>query len=734
MIQQKRIQYFALALGVASLGTQIVLLRQFLTVFYGNELFVGFLLAGWLLWVGIGSYWGQSRETKAKISGNRFVLLLLLVFVWSLVSFILIKAVRVLLAIPFGEYIPMLPAVLFALFVLAFPCIIYGRLFALLASAAKSESHEAAAVIYSYEAFAAFGIGVLLTFSFLLFSNFAILFLVFAVALIFVWLATKQKWLPPFIAATVLIPFSPLLKQCESGLLGYYWSSTADEAKLQDWTFTPFGEISLVQWQGDKVLYQNGVKLASVGDSVNTQRLAASIMCSTPAPQRVLVIEGNLSGLAAECARFGTEVCGLSIDKKAFTFLNDHLSREQSAFVHAKKLNLVFDDARRYVQKSKENWDVIVLNAGKPYSAAANRFYTQSFFHLVRSHLSADGVFVICNFPSGENYLGPELLRLNKILFNTLQKEFDFSAVQPGDAALFFASDDDASLSTDAKELKRRYEKFVISQRYFAPQMFTYLFAGERVRQFSQLLANNAEKRINSDFRPISYLFDMLIWHKMLRGENKLSVLFAIAQHGLPVLIMLLLAALIVAAMKADAFGSRAVRIHIAAGIIGFAAMAFDVILIIIFQTLFGYIYSWIGVAIGFFMAGTAMASNIVNRCLSVLNVRRAVLVLLLVMAAACLLILPVVSLISLLHSEMLYLLVVLLCGGLVGAAFPLLCRLYLLSTKRTNLGGIYSADVLGGSVGALLISGIFVPIFGFWITLLMTAAVCILGYFLMLK
>jgi len=735
MIRQKQIKYFALALGVASLGTQIVLLRQFLTVFYGNELFIGLLLAIWLLWVGIGSYWGQARRAQVELSGRRFVLLLLLAFVWSLFSFILIKAVRLLLAIPFGEYIPMLPATLFSLLVLAFPCIIYGRLFALLASAAKHKGREAPATIYSYEAFAAFAVGLLATLSFWFISNLSIFLLIFASALVFAWFATRRKWLLFFAAAAVFISFAPLSKKIETALLSYYWSSTAEEAKLADWTFTPFGEISLLRWQGDMILYQNGVKLAAIGDSVNIQRLAAGIMCSSPSPGKVLVIEGNLSGLAAECARFGKEVRGISIDKKAFNFMNRHLSREQSAFVHAKQLNMVFDDARRYLQTSDERWDIIALDAGKPCSAAANRFYTQSFFHLVQLHLAQGGVFVVCNFPSGENYLGPELLRLNKILCNTLGTEFNFITAQPGDAAIFFASDDAASLSTVPEEQSRRYSKFAISQRYFSPLMFRYLFSSERVQRFKQLLANNAEKRLNTDFRPISYLYDMLIWHKMLRGESGFYRLLANGQGALlAVILLLLLAAAIAACIKAKDIARSAVRIHIVAGIIGFAAMAFEVILIIIFQTLFGYIYAWIGVAIAFFMAGTALASSAVNQFLPRLSARRTLLAVLLVTLAACLLIVPLAFVISLLHSELLYLVVVLFCGALAGAAFPLLCRLYFLSTKRTNLGGIYAADVFGGSVGALLISGLFIPLYGFWITLLLTAGICAIGVFLILK
>ena len=43
-------------LGVSSIVTQIVTLREFLSVFAGNELVIGIILGNWLLLTGLGSY------------------------------------------------------------------------------------------------------------------------------------------------------------------------------------------------------------------------------------------------------------------------------------------------------------------------------------------------------------------------------------------------------------------------------------------------------------------------------------------------------------------------------------------------------------------------------------------------------------------------------------------------------------------------------------------------------
>ena len=42
-------------LGFSSLVSQIVMTRELVVSFYGNEFFIGWLLFGWLFWVGIGS-------------------------------------------------------------------------------------------------------------------------------------------------------------------------------------------------------------------------------------------------------------------------------------------------------------------------------------------------------------------------------------------------------------------------------------------------------------------------------------------------------------------------------------------------------------------------------------------------------------------------------------------------------------------------------------------------------
>ena len=49
-------QRLALCLGATSIIGQILLMRELITVFYGNETAYAIILASWLFWVAVGSF------------------------------------------------------------------------------------------------------------------------------------------------------------------------------------------------------------------------------------------------------------------------------------------------------------------------------------------------------------------------------------------------------------------------------------------------------------------------------------------------------------------------------------------------------------------------------------------------------------------------------------------------------------------------------------------------------
>lgn len=65
------------------------------------------------------------------------------------------------------------------------------------------------------------------------------------------------------------------------------------------------------------------------------------------------------------------------------------------------------------------------------------------------------------------------------------------------------------------------------------------------------------------------------------------------------------------------------------------------------------------------------------------------------------------------------------LSGILGGYQFPMATRIYLEDeVGRRRLGTLYAIDLLGGCVGALVLSGYLIPVFGFWKTAWLCALV----------
>jgi hypothetical protein len=354
---------------------------------------------------------------------------------------------------------------------------------------------------------------------------------------------------------------------------------------------------------------------------------------------------------------------------------------------------------------------------------------------MVRQSLSENGVLAICHFPAGENYLGDELLSLNKIVLNTLKSEFVEVLALPGDEAIYFAAKNSNVLTTDIAELKHRFNELHPALDYFVPNMFQYIYSAERIKSFVLLLSTSANSSLNTYFNPVSYIYDFLIWRKIVRGESRMAErLFSLNYMTVVITTLLTLLAFTLVLLFTTKTRMLMLRIRFSTAIIGFIGMTFSVLLLLSFQTLFGYIYSWVGAAMAAYMAGMAGASLVINKKMVRLEKWPVLTALYILMGLALVLLMPVIQWLDRLNSPVLYVILFAASGALVGATFPLLCRAYMRVTSQPELGNIYASDVLGGAAGAFLLSSFFIPIYGFNRTLLIAFALCLTGFLLLVR
>jgi spermidine synthase len=94
-------------IGFGSILSQILLVREFLVSFYGNELSIGIIFACWLVWIGIGSAFGNKVIKRSQSISSLFIVLIALTPLVTLMQILAVKFVRGFIHTPTGEFLSM---------------------------------------------------------------------------------------------------------------------------------------------------------------------------------------------------------------------------------------------------------------------------------------------------------------------------------------------------------------------------------------------------------------------------------------------------------------------------------------------------------------------------------------------------------------------------------------------------------------------------------------------------
>jgi spermidine synthase len=156
----------------------------------------------------------------------------------------------------------------------------------------------------------------------------------------------------------------------------------------------------------------------------------------------------------------------------------------------------------------------------------------------------------------------------------------------------------------------------------------------------------------------------------------------------------------------------------------GFAGMIFDLMIIFIFQSIYGYVFSWIGLLVAVFMAGAACGATLITKIMAqIKNCFR--LFKIIELAIICFSVgFPFIfyavhaylsSPDAFFFFRMLFLVISFISGLLIGSQFPLANKLYLRnSTSLSKTAGfLYASDLLGGWFGGIIGAVVLLPVLG---------------------
>jgi spermidine synthase len=714
-------------IGLTSMIGQVVLMRELVATFYGNELVFGLILAIWLLWVAAGSA-GLGRLAKGRRLGlGAFAMGLTLAAFFLPAQMALTRAIRILLGVTPGALVSFGSMAWSIFFILAPLCLLLGWQFTL-GSRLLAERGGTVGRAYVYEGWGAAIGGALFSFLLVRFLNpFQIALGLGAVNLaVGWWLRVGRIANPPNAGRVVNPPYAAGLAALLLALLAWPLGRTLHRTTLA-WQWedallvrdTIYGRLTVVGRDGQRVFFENGLLMFET-QSTLPEEVAHFPLLEHPAPSSVLLIGGGVGGDLREILKHPvSEVHYVELDPAIIEAARRYLLPEDGAVLNDPRVTLAHTDGRLYVKEARRRFDAVIVDLPEPSTGQLNRFYTQEFFAEVRALLNEGGVFSF-GLPSAENYLNPELRHLGGNVYQTLGSVFSQIIVLPGDYNRFIASD--APLTTDYTLLAERLAERGLETRWVSAPYLRYIFTTERFLRIRRDLESEESAKLNHDLEPICYYYDMALWlsqfYSGLSGFFHQASLLNLWWVGVPLAL-----AVVVFRWK------RGGAVPAVIAFTGFAEMTLEMVVLLAFQALHGYVYHEVSLIVAAFMVGAALGGGVMNRLIAAMRegssenapdargwAKRPLRVLIVAQGVAMLyaLLIPFALLkaAALPLPNLSFPLLTLLVGFLGGMDFPLAAELTKGDVGRVA-GLIYGADLVGACLGAFLSSALFIPVMG---------------------
>jgi spermidine synthase len=465
--------------------------------------------------------------------------------------------------------------------------------------------------------------------------------------------------------------------------------------------------------------------ITPIPDAAHVQAYAHIPLTVHPEPRHVLLIGGGPGGLIHEMLKHpGVDrIDYAELDPLIVELLRTYPTDLTEAELGSARVSVKLTDGRSHLLRAGKRYDVIVSTLTEPSDLETNRFFTREFFQLASKRLFEDGILVV-RFPSGLGFRTRELVNLVASLHGSLASVFPYFRAFPGEGGtMVVASTSPSIMSYDAKRLILR-----LAQRGLAPEAALPWGIERRLHAGWQRwyldLVGGGRARENRDFAPIGVFLSLSYWNS-LHGPQLIPVFRVLRKvRSWMIAAVLVVGAAVVALVRFTGRRSRSPVIVPSVLGTGVAGMLFSLSLIFSFQSLFGHLFSWIGLLTAVFMAGsTAGAWAMIRQLPRIRNLPRAMAateVAILLSAVLLPVIVPRIGALleqgsawALLRS--LFLGLPFVCGMLTGAQFPVAARLREADAHPTTAaaGSLYAADLMGGWVGGMLGAVFLIPVLG---------------------
>jgi spermidine synthase len=482
----------------------------------------------------------------------------------------------------------------------------------------------------------------------------------------------------------------------------------------------------VIENEGQYIFFQDGIPniITPIPDIPFVEEFVHLPLLAHPEPKKLLILSGGAGGVINEALKHPSieTIEYAELDPLIIDLIRKFPTPLTESELNDRRVIIKHMDGRLLLKTTRNKYDLILIGVTEPSNLQANRFYTKEFFSLARERLDEHGILVL-GLSGSLSYATEELQNLNSCIFHTLESVFPYVRAIPGYGTnLFLLSDSREILTLEKTQIVERLDQRNIKTNVIIPWHIEQTLHHGWQGWFNNYIEGSSQK-INSDFNPIGVFYSLSHWNALFAPSLRwLFRLFErISLKTIFLLFVILLLYFIIPSKR-----KRFLRggIPLAIFTTGFAGMIFDLMLIFTFQSIYGHVFSWIGLLVAAFMAGAAcgamLVTTVMDRIKDCFKFFARIELAIICFSFGCLMMvyIPNANLggpEAFFSFRSLFLVISFISGLLIGSQFPLANKLYLRDdTSVTKTAGtLYSADLLGGWFGGVLGAVVLLPVLG---------------------
>ncbi|MGD9202835.1 MAG: fused MFS/spermidine synthase [Chitinispirillia bacterium] len=741
LYHEKHIWIAILVMGFSGLVAEILLLRELLIVFSGNELCIGIILANWLILEALGCFLIGRRVEKFKSTLELYAVITVLFSLSLPPAIFLTRILKTLIGVSIGESMGLLPMFYSSFLILLPVSLLHGALFPLCCRIfymfSGNGSASSAGKVYAYETVGTMIGGIVCTYACVPYldsfqSTIGLAFLNCIVCFVLLTASRKTGYLNQtllvFLGIMILFSgytvFSGQAEKLHQLSIKTQWRNQ----NIVHYQNSRYGNICILKNQEQYIFFLNGTPnlITPVPDMPFIEEFVHLPLLVHPEPAKLLILSGGAGGVISEAFKHSSieTIDYAELDPLLLDLLKKNPTPLTEEELNDSRVTIKKMDGRLFLKTTPHKYDVILLGILNPSNLQANRFFTEEFFSIVKTRLNKGGIIVL-GLPGSLMYANEELKNLNSCIFHTLGSVFSYIRVIPGNGTNIFLSSDSKEISTiDRKQIVERLYLRNIRANTVAPWHIEKKMHHGWQDWFSRFI-EGSNRKINSDFRPLGVFYSIAHWNALYAPSVRDFFRYFFERIGVTTFILVFILLLILYFLfrsKLRLFFSEGVSVSIITT--GFAGMIFDLMIIFTFQSLYGYVFFWIGLFMASFMAGAACGALLISWVLNrIKNCYKLFIILdlaIIFITVGWPFLLPKVyeyidSPIGLFFFRMLFLFISCTGGIFIGAQFPLANEIYLRNRNGLSrtAGLLYSYDLIGGWLGGILGAVLLLPLLG---------------------